>query len=113
MKECVFPAMNCVALLLGIKRMCAGRVDRCPQCLECAQRLQALAQSWLVEGPARKVVRRVREERTVLEVPGALTKGGCSFAWCSFGFVVRVGPRVCTSNSAARRPGATERSSAD
>ena len=44
MKECVFPAMNCVALLLGIKNECAGRVDRCPQCLECAQRLQALAQ---------------------------------------------------------------------
>ena len=105
MKECVFPAMNCVALLLGIKGMCAGRVDRCPQCLECAKRLQALAQIWLVEGPARKVVRRVREERTVLEVPGAFTKGGCSFAWCSFGFVVRVRPRVCTSNFSSKEAG--------
>ena len=105
MKECVFPAMNCVALLLGIKRMCAGRVDRCPQCLECAQRLQALALLRWLEGPARKVVRRVREQRTILEVPGPLTKGGCSFAWCSFGFAVRVRPRVCTSNFSSKEAG--------
>ena len=103
MKECVFCAINCVVLLLGMKnerRQKGGsRFDRWPQFLMCAQRLQALAQIWLVEGPARKVVRRVREQRTILEVPGALTKGGCSFAWCSFGFVVRVRPRVCTSSS--------------
>ena len=105
MKECVFPAINCVVLLLGIKGMCAGRVDRCPQCLACPSASRPWLRSWLVEGPARKVVRRVREERTVLEVPGALTKGGCSFAWCSFGFVVRVPPRVCTSNFSSKEAG--------
>ena len=93
------------------KRMCARRVDRCPQCLECARRLQALAlcselsSQERLEGPARKVVRRVREQRTVLDVPGALTKGGCSFAWCSFGSVVRVRPRVCTSNFSSKEAG--------
>ena len=103
MKECVFPAMNCVALLLGIKNECARAASIAVRSLECAQRLQALL--WLVEGPARKVVRRVREQRTILEVPGALTKGGCSFAWCSFGFVVRVCPRVCTSNFSSKEAG--------
>ena len=56
MKECVLCAINCVVLLLGIKNECAGRVDRCPQCLECAQRLQVRLRSWLVEGPARNMV---------------------------------------------------------
>ena len=55
-KECVLCAINCVVLLLGIKNECAGRVDRCPQCLECAQRLQVRLRSWLVEGPARNMV---------------------------------------------------------
>ena len=74
MKECVFCAINCVVLLLGIKNECAARVDRCPQCLECAQRLQVRLRSWLVEGPARKVVRRVREGQSedspTIDLPG-------------------------------------------
>ena len=43
MKECVFPAMNCVALLLGIKNECARAASIAVRSLECAQRLQALA----------------------------------------------------------------------
>ena len=112
MKECVFCAINCVVLLLGIKNECAGRVDRCPQCLECAKRLQALAQIWLVEGPARKVVRRVREQQYEKYQELSQTAGvrllGARLALSSAS--VRAFARQI---SAARRPGATKRSSAD
>ena len=112
MKECVFCAINCVVLLLGMKnerRQKGGsRFDRWPQFLMCVSSASSRLRSWLVEGPARKVVRRVREERTVLDVPGALTKGGCSFAWCSIGVVVRVCPRVCTSNFSSKEAGGNQ-----